>query len=136
MEIKKKREIERVVFALGGMGLERRGGGGRGGGRAEIERVVSPLTVTESEPLSCCQEKNTEAHINRTLTLFPFALYSPLALLLLLLALSLSSADRAVHVSLASTCRREFLSVNVDLGPSLRCVYRRIVDKTVKSGVR
>lgn len=38
------------------------GGGGRG--RAEIERVVSLQTVTESEPLSCCQEKNTEAHIN------------------------------------------------------------------------
>lgn len=50
----------------------------RGGWRAEIERVVSPLTVTESEPLSRCYEKNTEAHINCTLTLFPFALGSPL----------------------------------------------------------
>lgn len=51
-------------------------------GRAEIERVVSPLTVTESGPLSCCQEKYTEAGINCTLTLFLFVPSSPLAPLL------------------------------------------------------
>lgn len=53
-------------------------------GGEEIERVVSALTVTESGPLSCCQEKNTEARINCTLTLFLFARSSPLAPLLLL----------------------------------------------------
>lgn len=41
-------------------------------GRAEIERVVSALTVTESGPLSCCQQKNTEARINCTHTLLLF----------------------------------------------------------------
>lgn len=57
--------------------------------RDEIERVVSPLTVTESGPLSCCQEKYTEAGINCTLTLFLFVPSSPLAPLLLLLLLPL-----------------------------------------------
>lgn len=38
--------------------------------------MVSPLTVTESEPLSWCQEKNTEAHINCTRAPFLFALAS------------------------------------------------------------
>lgn len=66
-------------------------GGDGGGGRVEIERVVSALTVTERKPLSCCQEKNTEAHINRTLTLFPFALCSPLTPLLLLSPRSFAS---------------------------------------------
>lgn len=63
-------------------------------GREEIERVVSPLTVTESAPLSCCQEKNTEARINCTLTLFLFGCSSPLApLLLLALSLLLFPSD-------------------------------------------
>lgn len=56
-------------------------------GREEIERVVSALTVTESGPLSCCQEKNTEARINCTLTLFLFGRSSPPAALLYLLLL-------------------------------------------------
>lgn len=81
-------------------------------GWEEIERVVSPLTVTESGPLSCCQEKYTEAGINCTLTLFLFVRSSPLAALLLLpplFALSLllfSLKFRQLYVSLCSDGKR------------------------------
>lgn len=76
----------------------------------EIERVVSPLTVTESQLLSCCQEKNTEAHINCMLTLFPFALYSPPATL-----------PPSPHLTRFTRFYglKTVLRVNVDLGPSL-----------------
>lgn len=51
-----------VCFGRAGIGAAR---------RSKIKRVVSYLTVTESEPLSRCQEKNTGAHIKRALTLLP-----------------------------------------------------------------
>lgn len=80
-------------------------------GWEEIERVVLLLTVTESGPLSCCQEKYTEAGINCTLTLFLFVHSSPLAALLLppLFALSLllfSLKFRQLYVSLRSDGQR------------------------------
>lgn len=61
---------DRRCSAVGEARRQRRGVGKEG----EVERVVFPLTVTESEPLSCRQEKNTEAHINCTRAPFLFAL--------------------------------------------------------------
>lgn len=72
MEIKEEGDREGSLMLWKGWGWRGRGGGG---GRVEIEKVVLLQTVTESESLSCCQEKNTEAHINSTFTLFLFALH-------------------------------------------------------------
>ena len=95
------------------MGLER-----RGGRRTEIERVVLPLTVTESEPLSCCHEKNTEAHISCTLTLFPIALNSPLVPSASSLPLTLSfPPEERVVACFTGFYRLKMKDVKVDLCP-------------------